>query len=289
LSKSGKRTVFMIAIAVTVIFAVAFIWRYANNEKDATMIEKLVRQFLYWPESVPADAKPPYYVVGAKEVWVESPDGNKIHGLHWPAPEGRPTILFFHGNAQTVFEWALIREELEPTECGLFLIDYPGYGKSTGSPSEASLYAAGQACYDWLTQTAGVPAQQVIIFGKSLGGGVSTRVAADNPARGLVLESTFTSIPSVAGRLLPMLPTNAAFKSERYESAKRIDRIDMPVLVIHGISDDLIPFSEGKALFEAAREPKEFYEVPGAGHNDVSMRGGREYIRRLNMWIESLP
>jgi len=251
------------------------------------MLESLVRAFLYHPTVLEPGTPLPPYVRGATEVWFEAADGNRIHGLHWPAPAGRPTILFLHGNAQSVFEWALISQELEPLKCGLLLIDYPGYGKSNGSPHEEGLYAAGRGALAWLTNEAGVLERQVVVFGKSLGGGVATEIAQDREVLGVVLESTFWSVLHVACWLLPMLPVGAILRSERYESIARVDRLRAPVLVIHRTRDELIPPAEGQALYEAAPDPKELYLVKGAGHNDVSWIAGSEYGDRLRRWLEA--
>jgi fermentation-respiration switch protein FrsA (DUF1100 family) len=251
------------------------------------MLEGIARRFLYHPTVLGEDAPLPPWARGAREVWLDAADCNRIHGLHWPAPEGRPTMLYFHGNAQSVFEWSLVAEDLAPLEVGLLLVDYPGYGKSSGSPSEDGLYAAGRAALGWLTAGAGVPEERVVVFGKSLGGGVATEVVRDRGGLlGLVLESAFRSVPSVAARLLPMIPAGAMMRAERYESAARMDAIHVPVLVIHGTEDDLIPVSEGRALFEAAGEPKELFLVEGAGHNDVSLVAGRSYGERLRRWLD---
>lgn len=253
------------------------------------MMEGLVRKFLYYPTRIDQDEPLPYYIRGAAEVWIDTPAGNRVHALHWPAPAGRSTILFFHGNAQTVFEWALIREELAPLACGLLLLDYPGYGKSHGAPGEEANYDAGRGAWQWLTALAGVPAAAVIIFGKSLGGGVSTEIARGKTLKGLVLESTFTSIPSVMRQLLPFIPAGTLLKSELYESLNKLPEIRVPLLVIHGTRDELIPVGEGKRLYEAANAPKELFLVEGAGHNDVAMIAGEAYGRTLRRWLDGLP
>jgi uncharacterized protein len=280
--------------ALFLLIAVAVIVSCQKNNSlpgsipERAMMESLVRRFLYYPEKIPVGEPLPHYIHGAAEVFFDTADGNRINALHWPAPPGRPTILFFHGNAQTVFEWAMIREELEPLECGLFLVDYPGYGKSSGEPSEQANYAAGHAAFEHLVKTAIVEPGQIIIFGKSLGGGISTEIAKGAKVRGVILESTFTSIPAIARRLLPMIPADAIFKSECYESASKIASIESPILVIYGERDDLIPVSEGKRLFELAREPKMLYLVPRAGHNDVAVSAGADYGRTLRAWIDGL-
>ena len=250
------------------------------------MLENLIRQFLYYPEPIAPDEPLPSYIRGAAEVRIATPRDQTVHGLYWPAPEGRPTILFFHGNAQTVFEWALIAEELAPLACGLLLIDYPGYGKSPGAPSEPANYDAGEGALQWLLRDRQVPPGQILIFGKSLGGGVACEIAQNRPVGGVILESTFTSIPAVLKHLIPFLPAGAALKTEIYDSLAKIPLIAAPVLVVHGTADDLIPVTEGQTLFAGANQPKQLYLVEGAGHADVSLRAGPAYGATLRQWID---
>lgn len=253
------------------------------------MMESIVRKFLYYPETYERNAPLPPYVQGAEEVWLPSSDGNEIHGLYWPARANRPTILFFHGNAQSVFEWALIRDEFSPLDCGLLLIDYPGYGKSTGQPHEEALYAAGHAALQWLINNLENEQKNIIVFGKSLGGGVAAEIVGKNSAvLGLILESTFRSIPSVLSQLLPMIPAGSVLKSENYDTAAKIGAIDLPLLLVHGVNDELIPLREAKELFGLANEPKQLYLVERAGHNDVSIQAGPEYGRTLRQWLDKI-
>lgn len=252
------------------------------------MFESVVRSFLYHPVRIPREAPIPEYIEGAEEAWVDSEDGETIHGLYWPSATGRPTILFFHGNAQSVFEWALIRDELAPMDCGMLLIDYPGYGKSSGSPKEESLYAAGRSSMKWLISGKGIGEESIVVFGKSLGGPVAVETSMGRKVKGIVLESTFRSIPHVARRLLPMAPAGAVLRSERYETFRLIESITAPLMVIHGDRDEMIPADEGRSLFETAPEPKELYIVPGAGHNDVSMIADKVYGLTLRRWLNSL-
>lgn len=252
------------------------------------MFASLVRKMLYYPERLEQDAPLPPYAQGAEEIRFETEDSITIHGLYWKAKPGRPTILFFHGNAQTVFEWSLVRQDLAPLDCGLFLIDYPGYGKSSGIPTEGALYESGKGALNWLVNHENIPLEQIIVFGKSLGGGVATRTVLGKNVKGLVLESTFCSIPSVAKILLPMLPERAVFKTERYDNQKRIISIQVPIIVIHGRLDNIVPAREGQKLFELANEPKELFMIDNAGHNDASMVAGSSYHEKLNSWLDTL-
>lgn len=247
-------------------------------------LEHLARKFLYYPDRLPADMPPPRWAGDAEEVWMDCEDGVAIHGLWWPEPDGAPVILFLHGNAQEVYSWSLVHRELSPLGCRLLLIDFHGYGKSGGEPHEAGLYLDGRAALAWLARR-GIGDAETIVFGKSLGGGVACEIAQDRGFKALVLESTFTSLKSVARRLFPFVPPGIPL-GEVYDSIAKIGRARSPVLVIHGEGDDLIPASEGMDLFAAAPEPKELFLVPGAGHNDVSIAAGPAYARRIAAFLD---
>lgn len=246
----------------------------------------LLRRFLYYPERLSATAALPSHAADAEEVFLPTADGETIHALWWPppAPE-RPTVLFLHGNAGHVFDWSLVRSEFAACDVGLLLPDYRGYGKSSGRPTEAGLYQDGAAALAFLAER-GVPLDRTVLLGKSLGGGVATELARNRRAlRGLVLESTFTSMVSVAARLVPYLPV-AGLVPDRYESAAKLADVHCPVFVIHGAMDGLIPPDEGRALFDRARPPKRLWLVPDADHNDVSWVAGAEYGRRLRAFLD---
>jgi len=247
-------------------------------------LDNLARKFLYYPDRLPLEMPPPRWAGNAEEVWLDCEDGVRIHGLWWSEPEGAPVILFLHGNAQEVYSWSLVHEELAPLGCRLLLIDFHGYGKSGGEPHEAGLYLDGKAALAWLLNR-GVGDEDIVVFGKSLGGGVACEIAQDREFKALVLESTFTSLCSVASKLFPFLPSGVPL-GEVYDSIAKLPTTRSPVLVIHGDRDDLIPVGEGLDLYAAAPEPKELYLVPGAGHNDVSMVAGSAYARRIDSFLK---
>lgn len=249
-------------------------------------------RFLYYPDRIPRDMPPPPWTPpGAREVWIEAGDGTRIHGLWWDEPSAGDAVLFLHGNAQEVYSWSLVREDLAATGTRMLLIDYRGYGKSGGEPHEEGLYMDGRAALAWL-ESQGVPGARTVVFGKSLGGGVACEIARGTELRGLILESTFTSLASVAGNLFPFA-RSVMGPEDAYESISKLSEIGSPVLVVHGDRDMLIPFEEGVRLFEAARGPKEMYVVEGAGHNDVAIVAGEAYGERLARWLratgETLP
>ncbi|MHB8895296.1 MAG: alpha/beta hydrolase [Candidatus Geothermincolia bacterium] len=249
------------------------------------MPDEMFESLLYFPDKIPRDMPPPRWTpAGASEVWLRDEDGTEIHGLWWDEPADRPAILFLHGNAQEVYSWSLVREDLEAARCRMLLIDYRGYGKSVGEPREAGLYMDGRAALDWLRDR-GVPGASTVIFGKSLGGAVACEIARGRELAGLILESTFTSLASVAASLFPFA-RGAVPAGGAYDSLSKLPEIHCPVLVIHGDVDMLIPFDEGRRLFEAASDPKEMFVVHGAGHNDVAIIAGNEYGATISRWLD---
>jgi fermentation-respiration switch protein FrsA (DUF1100 family) len=224
----------------------------------------LENALLYHPSR---DMEKPPDGVTVEDVWVTTPDGTRIHGWWFPFPGARGALLYCHGNAGNLSHRGvpalLLRQAVGES---VLLFDYPGFGKSDGKPSEAGCYAAGEAMFDWLLQNKQIPPENIIIFGKSLGGGVATELATHRPHRALVLVKSFTSIPDMAQKQFPFLPARWLV-TNRFDNLEKIGRCPRPVLVAHGDQDELIPFWMGKKLYEAANEPKRFVLFPGGGHN----------------------
>jgi fermentation-respiration switch protein FrsA (DUF1100 family) len=160
-----------------------------------------------------------------------------------------------------------------------FLLDYRGYGKSEGSPDEAGTYADARAAHGWLVAR-GVSPERLVLFGESLGSGVATQLATEVKARALVLESPFTSVPDMARAVYPFLPLWPLVRT-RYDTVSKVGKLRMPLLVLHGERDEVVPFAQGRRVFEAAPGPKRFFAIPGAGHNDTYLVGGDAYWRAL--------
>lgn len=176
-------------------------------------------------------------------------------------------LLYFHGNAGNLSDrGAAIVEASDHLNVPVLIIDYPGYGKSGGSPSEEGCYAAATAAHDWLTVAQKIPADQVIVFGVSLGGGVAVDLASRRPHRALVVINSFTSMPDVAQKLYPWLPVRWLMHN-RFESLRKIRDCQRPVFIAHGDRDTFIPFSQSEQLFAAANEPKAFLKLDGGDHN----------------------
>jgi hypothetical protein len=197
--------------------------------------------------------------------------------------DDRPTVLFFHGNAGAVEHRAYRFREFMAHGYGVFVLGYPGYGGNAGEPSEPGFHEASQLAYDYL-RASGFEADDIVIYGESIGSGVAVQLAARVDAKGLILEAPMSSAVAVAREHYALLVATF-FLRDSYRSEDYIDRIDMPLLVIHGEKDAIIPLGLGRELVERAVEPKKLVVIEGAGHNNLSEysagRIAREFIESL--------
>jgi len=196
-------------------------------------------------------------------------DGTRIRAWWCPYPGSQGAILYCHGTAGDLSHRsdpvvALLQELKE----SVLVFDYPGFGLSDGKPSELGCYAAANAAYDWLTSTAQIPANRIILFGISLGGGVAVDLASRRPARALVLIKTFTSLPDVAAHILPLVPVRRIMVNQ-FDSLSKIPLCTQPLFVVSGTRDHLVPYNHGPKLYEAGNEPKQFYSLDGSRHNQA--------------------
>jgi len=202
------------------------------------------------------------------EVYLTTAQGVKIHARWFPRPGADEAILLCHGNAGDLSGrgnmCVRLRDSLDRS---VLVIDYPGYGFSSGRPSERGCYEAATAAIDWLASERGIPTTRVIPYGESLGGGVATELASRYPTRALVLVRTFTSLPAVAKSIVPFLPTNLLMRN-RFDSLSRIPTLECPVFVAGATRDKLVPYAHSRTLFDAARSPKTFLALEGLEHND---------------------
>jgi abhydrolase domain-containing protein 17 len=198
----------------------------------------------------------------------------KISAIYLTNPQAEYTLLYNHGNASDLGYVRPLLNQFQDWGFNVFAYDYRGYGTSDGQPSENNAYQDAAAAYKYLNQNLKIPSQKIIIYGQSLGGGVATDLAVKNPAAGLVLESTFTSVARVLAPV-PFLPF------DKFTNLDKLHRVSCPVLVMHGDGDNVVPFQHGKALFAAAAEPKLSLWVPGAGHNDLNDIAGDQQRQTL--------
>ncbi len=222
-----------------------------------------------------------------EDVFFTSADGTKLHGWLFEHPSPRAVILYAHGNGDCVAYLgpylSALRDKLRVT---IFVFDYRGYGRSEGSPAEPGILADGDAAQRWLAERTGKRLDAIVLMGRSLGGGVAVQLAVENGARGLILQSTFTSMPDAAAHLYPWAPVRLLMKN-RYDSLSKIGRYRGPVLSSHGTADELVPYELGRKLFEAAPgDRKEFFTIEGGNHNSPEPR---EYYLVLDRWLGELP
>jgi len=261
--------VFMISF-LTVYFAFnAFVYA---KQRDMMYIPSLARVA---PAEVGLDA--------VEEVALNTASNIELTSWFARPQAGRPTVLFFHGNAGAVNHRAYRFRELTAQGYGVFILGYPGYGGNAGEPSEQAFHEAAQLAYDYL-RTSGVEAQDIVIYGESIGSGVAVQLAARVDAKALVLEAPMSSATDVARVHYPLLVASF-FLRDSFQSVEHIRRIDMPLLVIHGEKDTIIPLQLGEKLVEHAVEPKKLVVIEGAGHNNLSQyatgRIAREFIESL--------
>jgi fermentation-respiration switch protein FrsA (DUF1100 family) len=252
------------------------------------------RRFIFFPDRVLV-ASPEAYGLPFEDMTMITGDGVKIHGWFVPAPapqtpSGAPpfTIIMMHGNAGNIshrIDWArLYRDRLG---VNVFLLDYRGYGRSEGEPSEKGTYLDGVSAMEGVAARNDVDPTRIVIAGHSLGSAVATEVALRHPPAGLVLESPFTSVAAMAKAVIPFLPLGMLL-STRYETENKISELTCPLLVMHGEYDEVIPFEQGVKVYEAASKPKTFFRIRDAAHNDTYIAGGEAYVQSYVRFLASL-
>lgn len=216
-------------------------------------------------------------------------DGESLDG--WFVPAGtkraaRGLVIFFHGNAGSIAHRLDYLRMFHDLGLATLIIDYRGYGQSSGKPSEQGTYLDADAAWLHATQALGFPADRIVLFGESLGGGVAAHLAAKQRPAALVLASTFTSVPDMGADLYPLLPIRL-LAHIHYDSLPRLAEIACPLLVIHSRNDDIIPFAHGRRLFEAARPPKQFLEIEGS-HNEGFVYAREDWVRQLDGFVQQV-
>lgn len=225
-------------------------------------------------------------LTGFHEVTLQTEDGLDLLAWRLPAPEGRATVIYFHGNAGHIGHLGDRARNYQADGFGLLLPEYRGYGGNPGKPDEAGLYADGRAALAYLRKL-GIPANKIALHGESLGSGIAVKIAAEaaeqgQPVSAIVLEAPYTSIPEAAQRHYWYLPAKWLVW-DRFDSLTRAGKIGAPLLLLHGEKDRTVPVEHGRRLFAAAREPKEAHFFPEAGHLDLPQSGGREIERDFLM------
>lgn len=219
-----------------------------------------------------------------EEAAIDTADGLRLHGWFVPA-DGTPraTLLFFHGNAGNISHRLESIRQFHDLGLSVLIVDYRGYGRSEGHPSEEGTYRDAAAAWEHLTAERGVAASDIVIFGRSIGGSIAAWLAARRTPGALIVESAFASLPELGQELYPYLPVRWLSRY-RYPTAEYVAAADCPVLVIHSRDDEIIPFRHGRRIFEAARAPRMFLELAGP-HNGAHVLDEERYLAGLEEFL----
>jgi fermentation-respiration switch protein FrsA (DUF1100 family) len=218
-----------------------------------------------------------------ESVEILTEDGVRLDAWYVPVREPRGTVLFFHGNAGNISHRLDSLRVFNGLGFATLIFDYRGYGRSEGAVSEQGIYRDAEAVWRHLNEKRGIPATEVILFGRSLGAAVAAYMASQHRPGALIIESGFVSVPDMAAEIYPWLPARWLARIE-FPTGDYLQTVTCPVLVVHSRDDEIIPFDQGSRLFEVAREPKQFLELRG-GHNDGFLVSGRRYLDGLDTFV----
>ena len=213
-------------------------------------------------------------------------DNVRLHAWFIPHPEATHTLLFLHGNAGNISHRGESVEIFHRLGLNVLIFDYRGYGNSEGTPDEPGLYRDAEAAWAYLTQQRKIKPEEIIIFGRSLGGAVAVKLASQNTPAALILESTFSSARDMAREIFPIL-SRVVWMRYRFDSVSSVMQVKSPILFLHSPHDEIIPYRLGKKLFDAAPQPKQFVNLRG-GHNGGFMMSMPEYERELRKFVKGI-
>jgi len=219
-----------------------------------------------------------------EDVSLTTPDAETLHGWYVPAADAAGVVLFFHGNAGNISHRLDSIEIFHQLGLDVLIIDYRGYGRSSGSPGEQGTYTDAQTAWDYLVDQRGAAPGNIVVFGRSLGGAVASWLAARTSPAAVILESCFTSGPDMAARLYPFLPARLITRI-KYPVKEYVTQISSPLLVVHSRQDEIIPFDMGEAVFAAAPEPKEMLVISG-DHNGGFLLNRDRYQATIGAFLE---
>lgn len=250
------------------------------------IVENLQNTLIFYPSkefySSPSKDGIPY-----EEVYINTKDGEKLHGYFLPSPvkagfkpASTKVMLYLHGNAENVSTWYQAANEIQKhVNVNALIVDYRGYGKSSGKPTIEGTINDAISMYDFLIEK-GYKSENISLYGRSIGGAVALELASRKKVKSIVLQSTFTSLKDIAKELYPFVPSDL-IKINYWDSKELIKKINCPILISHGDKDEIVPLSHSYKLFEIANEPKKLIILKGATHNDISNFLNKEYFNAL--------
>ncbi|MGB2807237.1 MAG: alpha/beta hydrolase [Sedimentisphaerales bacterium] len=266
---------------LTSIFVVLFVAYWGLG----TILYFMQPIFLYCPVQEISNT-PDELGMDFEDVVFKTGDGLHLNGWYIPAENSQFTVLFCHGNGGNIMHRLDSINIFYNLGLNCFVFDYRGYGSSEGKPGEEGTYLDVEAAYEWLTKEKKISPNDIIIFGRSLGGSIATQLASKVQARALIIESTFTSYVDIGRKFYPYMPVRW-FARFSYRTIDYIKDVHCPVMIIHSKSDDVIPFEFGLELYEVANEPKEFVEIFGS-HNDGFLISSEVYKKAWTKWLQFL-
>ena len=244
----------------------------------------IVSRLIYQPTRYPGGWWHTQSESGAQDVWLLTSDGLRLHSWWVEAPGNRLVTLFLHGNGSNLAHSPGHLREISAAGSAVLILDYRGYGKSPGRPTERGLYRDADAGYDRLIGMGYAPGQ-IVVHGESLGSAVAVDLARRRPCAGLILECPFTSFSEIAGMIVPWV---GRLFASGFNTKRKIAGVHAPVLIVHGDRDPTIPHAMGRAVFDAANQPKSFWTVEGATHVDLVETAGPLYGARLRAFYASI-
>jgi uncharacterized protein len=235
------------------------------------------RSLMYFPETVrtsPAAAGLPQF----EEITLTTADGEHLVAWHAPPRDGKPVIVYLHGNGGALRYRAERFLRLTSDGIGLVAVEYRGYGGSSGSPSERGLIADGEAAYAFAASH--YPPSQIVLWGESLGTGIAVALAAEKPVGRVVLEAPFTSAAAVAARRYWFMPVRLLM-TDQFRSDALIGKVTAPLLILHGVKDETVPIAMGQRMFALANKPKHIVRFLDGGHDDLDKNGALLAVGRF--------
>lgn len=218
-----------------------------------------------------------------EEVWLESSGDHRIHGWWLPVADARGAVVFFHGNAGNISHRMETLALFRSLDLSVLIVDYQGFGQSEGRPSEAATEADARAAWAHLTGERGLAPEEILVAGRSLGSAVAAELAQAREPAGLLLESTFTSLPELAQQVYPFMPARWLTRYD-YATRAHVRSLSAPVLVIHSRDDEIIPFSQGEAVYQAVAGPARLLELSG-GHNTAFLQNRDRYRAGIDAFL----
>jgi len=242
--------------------------------------------FIYFPPRFPRGFSPPDpYALHVEDVWLTTLDKVRLNAWYLPNPASEKVLLWFHGNAENIGQGLEHLRFYSHLAVNVLAVDYRGFGKSEGSPDETGVYRDADAAYDYLVGERHIQPKNIIVLGHSLGGAVAVDLASRRECGGLIVQSSFTSAKDMARRIF-RIPLFEYLLKSQFDSLAKIRRVRAPISIVHGTRDQVVPFSMGQRLFAAAPEPKFFFPVEGAGHNNLMEVGGGRLLDHLKSFLD---